>query len=258
MIGAIAGDIIGSVYEWNNVQTKNFELFGQKSEFTDDSVLTAAIADSILSSTPYSVKLREYFNKYPNAGYGGMFITWALTPGAGPYNSYGNGSAMRVSPVGWAYDDIETVISEAKKSAQCTHNHPEGIKGAQAVAAAIFLARKKESMSAIKSFISNKFGYDLNRDPNMIREAGYKFDVSCQGSVPEAIIAFLCSDSFENAIRKAIWIGGDSDTIACITGSIAEAFYDGVPDSIRKETFDRLDENLKDITNKFISKYVLK
>ncbi|HPG59682.1 MAG TPA: ADP-ribosylglycohydrolase family protein [Candidatus Wallbacteria bacterium] len=258
MIGAIAGDIIGSVFERHNAQTKNFELFGPFSIFTDDSVLTVAIADSIMNGKPYAVKLREYFFKYPNAGYGGGFVNWALTLDAGPYNSYGNGSAMRVSPVGWVYDNIETVISVAKDCAQCTHNHPEGIKGAQAVAAAIFLARKKETKRAIKSFIAEQFGYDLDRDLEEIRKAGYKFDVSCQGSVPEAIIAFLGSDSYESAIRRAIWLGGDSDTIACISGSIAEAFYGGVPDDIKKEALSRLNDNLRSVTEQFILKFILK
>jgi ADP-ribosylglycohydrolase len=180
-------------------------------------------------------------------------LRWALSDNSEPYNSFGNGSAMRVSPVGFAFQDLQTVLQEAKRSAEVTHNHPEGVKGAQATAAAIFLARTGNSKDAIKSYIQNTFGYDLERTTEQIRPK-YTFDVSCQGSVPEAIIAFLDSTDYEDAIRNAVSIGGDSDTIACITGGIAHAFY-GIPDAIKQVVLSRLDELLYGVTTRFMSKY---
>ncbi len=228
MIGAVAGDIIGSVYEWKNVKTTDFELFGQRCRFTDDTVLTVAVADCILSGREYSEVFREYGLRYPDAGYGGLFRKWLFSRNPLPYNSYGNGSAMRVSPVGFASSQLEAAIDEAKKSAKVTHNHPEGIKGAQAVASAVFLARKGKRKEEIQVFIEDRFGYDLHRGLDDIRP-GYSFDVTCQGSVPEAIIAFLESRDYEDAVRKAVSLGGDSDTIACITGGIAQAYYKQIP-----------------------------
>jgi ADP-ribosylglycohydrolase len=239
MYGAIAGDIIGSLYEGFNIKTTEFELFKNKSRFTDDTVLTVAIADALLSNKDYTSKLQEYGRKYPNAGYGGTFYKWIFSDNPQPYNSWGNGSAMRVSPVAYAFDNLERVLNEAEKSAAVTHNHPEGVKGAQAIATAIFLARKGKSKSEIKSYIQNTFSYDLERTIDNIRPQ-YTFDVSCQGSVPEAIIAFLESNSFEDAVRLAVSIGGDSDTIAAMAGSISEAFYGEVPGHILEEVKNRL------------------
>ncbi|MDO9535853.1 MAG: ADP-ribosylglycohydrolase family protein [Bacillota bacterium] len=250
MIGAIVGDIIGSVYEWNNIKTTDFKLFVPRSTFTDDTVLTAAVADSILKKIDYASALREYGRRYPHAGYGGMFKKWIYSENAQPYNSFGNGSAMRVSPVGFAFDSLVDVLDEAKRSAEVTHNHKEGIKGAQATAAAIFLARKNFEKEEIKKYIIDTFAYNLDQTLEEIRPI-YSFDVSCQGSVPQAIIAFLESDNFEDAIRKAVSIGGDSDTIACITGGIAQAFYNGVPPAIVTKVREILPDELMEVVDRF-------
>ncbi len=228
MIGAIAGDIIGSVYEWRNIKTTEFELFSPHCRFTDDTVLTIAVADCILNGKEYATTFREYGRRYPDAGYGGLFREWLFSRDPRPYNSFGNGSAMRVSPVGFAFPSLEAVMDEAKRSAEVTHNHPEGIKGAQATAAAVFLAREEESKEGIQRFIENRFEYNLHRKLEKIRPV-YRFDVTCQGSVPEAITAFLESRDYEDAVRNAISLGGDSDTIACITGGIAQAYYKSIP-----------------------------
>jgi len=206
IIGAIAGDIIGSVFEWNNVKSLNFDLFCPGSIFTDDSVLTLATMYALLNDTGYAQVYQTFGRKFPKAGYGHNFRLWLSSDNPKPYNSWGNGSAMRVSPIGWFYNNIGDILLEAKKSAEVTHNHPEGIKGAQAAAAAIFLARNGKSKNDIKNFIIDKFGYDLDRKIDDIRP-DYKFDVSCQGSVPEAIIAFLESTDFESAIKLAVSIG---------------------------------------------------
>ena len=254
MLGAITGDIIGSVYEWNNIKTKDFPLFDVNCQFTDDTVLTVAVAEVILNGGGYVERLKEYYRCYPDAGYGGNFRLWSESTSSEPYNSWGNGSAMRVSPVGFAGTDLDSVLREAKHSAEVTHNHPEGIKGAQATAAAIFLARNGYEKSAIKSYIETTFGYNLGQNLETIRPA-YRFDVSCQGSVPQAILAFLESADFEDAIRNAVSLGGDSDTIACITGGIAEAFYGGVPEPIASQSLARLDHRLSAVTGEFMSKY---
>ncbi len=260
MIGAIAGDIIGSPYEGRsrNIRTTSFPLFGPSSRFTDDSVLTVAIADALIHRTPFARKLKEYFEYYPHAGYGGAFSKWARRPRAGPYGSWGNGSAMRVSPIGFAFDSIEEVLEVAAESAAVTHDHPEGVKGAQAVAAAIFLARRGSGAGEIRDFIEDAFGYDLSEPLESIRSwyAREFTDISCQGSVPQAIIAFLESRDFEDAIRKAVSIGGDSDTIACMAGGMAQAFYGGVPGDIEDETLARLDERLSMVVLEFQEKYL--
>ncbi|MFO8054814.1 MAG: ADP-ribosylglycohydrolase family protein, partial [Bacteroidales bacterium] len=217
MLGAITGDVIGSVYEWNNIKTTAFPLYNEDSFFTDDTVLTIAIADAILRGTDFASSLKKWGRAYPDSGYGGNFMLWLQSGSMAPYNSWGNGSAMRVSPVGFAFNRLQEVLEKAKATAEVTHDHPEGIKGAQATAAAIFLARNGSSKKQIKQYVEKTFGYDLSKTPEQIRP-GYTFDVSCQGSVPEAIIAFLESTDYEHAIRLAISLGGDSDTIACITG----------------------------------------
>lgn len=231
MFGAIAGDIIGSVYEFNNVKKTDFELFMRDSTFTDDTVITIAVADCILNRKDYATTFREYGRRYPDRGYGGMFREWLFDDSMGPYNSFGNGSAMRVSAVGFACDTLEQVMAEAERSAEVTHNHPEGVKGAQAVATAIFLAKHGEGLAEIRSYIERNFGYDLSMTLADIRPR-YNFNETCQGSVPQAITAFLESENFEDAIRKAVSIGGDSDTIACIAGGIAHAYYKNIPSHI--------------------------
>lgn len=255
MLGAIAGDIIGSIYEFNNIKTKDFPLFSNSCFFTDDTVLTVAIADRLLNGGEYVDLFKQYHDQYPHAGYGGKFQLWAKSNSKEPYNSFGNGSAMRVSPVGFAFNDIDTVLIEAKHSAECTHNHPEGIKGAQATAAAIVMARHGFSKSAIKSYIEENFNYNLSQEIAEIRET-YQFNETCQKTVPEAIICFLESTDFEDAIRNAISIGGDSDTLACITGGIAEAFYGGVPKNISDRVLTILDEHTRKVTQEFIARYM--
>ncbi len=254
MIGAIAGDIIGSVYEWDNIKTKEFVLFSEGCFFTDDTVLTLALADTILTGIPYAENLRRFYHWYPHAGYGGSFRRWANDPDAGPYNSWGNGAAMRISPVGYAYDDLETVQSKAKEFTEITHNHPEGIKGGQATAAAIFLARSWKSKDNIKEFVEQRFQYDLSRHVDEIRPA-YTFDVSSQGTVPQAIRAFHDSTDFEDAIRTAVSLGGDCDTLTCITGGIAQAFYWVVPEQIQAKVYEILDDRLGEITRRFMERY---
>ncbi len=254
MYGAIIGDIIGSVYERRNIKSTEFELFQKKSVFTDDTVLTIALAEALLTNKNYTQALQKYGKKYPNAGYGGNFYRWIFSDNPQPYNSWGNGSAMRVSPVAYAFNNIEKVLEEAEKTALVTHNHPEGVKGAQAIAAAIFMARTEKSKNEIKSYVQETFNYDLERSIEEIRPV-YKFDVSCQGSVPEAIIAFLESSDFESAIRLAISLGGDSDTIAAMSGSIAEAFYKKIPENILSEAKKRLPDEFIDVIERFAEKF---
>ena len=250
MLGAIVGDIVGSIYEFNNHRSKDFPLFGEDCKFTDDTVLTIAVADCLMNNGNYTEYIKNYARKYTGRGYGGRFRQWISSESMEPYNSWGNGSAMRVSAVGFAYNDLEAVMNEAKRSAEVTHNHPEGIKGAQATAVAIFMARKGHSKEQIKAAIAQSFDYDLNRTVDEIRPT-YVFNESCQETVPEAIIAFLESKDFEDAIRNAISLGGDSDTLACITGGIAEAFYGGVPTDIAKKALSYLDFNMREVVEKF-------
>ena len=254
MIGAIAGDIIGSVYEHSPIKTKDFPLFDRRCRFTDDTVLTAGVALAILEDRPYHDPVRSVGRDHPDAGYGGSFIQWLLSDNPQPYNSWGNGAAMRVSPVGFAFEDPETVLAEAGKTAEISHNHPEGIKGARAAAMGVFLARTGHTKEEIRSRISRDFGYDLDRTVDQIRP-GYGFDISCAGTVPEAIIAFLDSDSYEDAVRNAVSLGGDSDTLACITGGISEAYYKEVPTRIRQKVKQLLTSDLLQITEAFSSEY---
>ena len=256
VLGAITGDIIGSIYEspWNNIKTKSFPLFQSESHFTDDTVLTVAIAEALLNHQNYTQTLKEYSHRYPKAGFGGNFRRWAASDDTDPYYSFGNGSGMRVSPVAYAFSDLETVKQEALKSAAVTHNHPEGIKGAQAIAMAIFLARSNAKKAEIKQKIEQECHYNLNSTVSKLQKT-YSFDLSCQGSVPQAIICFLEATDFEDAIRNAISIGGDSDTLACMTGAIAEAFYQDIPEKILQETYQRLDGELKTVIEKFKQKY---
>lgn len=254
MIGAIAGDIIGSVYEWNNIKTKDFTLFSPGCYFTDDTVLTVALADSILTGTPYEDNLKNYYRLYPDSGYGGSFLLWAMSRNSQPYNSWGNGAAMRISPAAYAYDDLDTVLQKAAEFTGITHSHPEGIKGGQATAASIFLARTGKTKTEIKEFIEKNFHYDLSKHVDEIRPA-YEFDISSQGTVPQAIRAFIDSTDFEDAVRTAVSLGGDTDTLTCITGGIAQAFYGGVPDEIVNKVYEVLDNRLGRITRDFMEEY---
>ena len=254
MIGALAGDIIGSVYEYKTMKSKRFPLFSAESEATDDSILTVAIASAILGDGDYEAAVRTIGCRYPDCGYGSHFYDWLFSKEPKPYNSYGNGSAMRSSPVGWAFDDEDTVLAEARRTAEFTHNHPEGIKGAQAAALATFLARNGADKEQLRHAISDRFGYDLDRSCDDIR-GNYGYDITCQGTVPEALIAFINSTSFEDAIRNAISLGGDADTLACIAGAIAEPFYRGVPEQIVSEVESRTPKELMTIVARFRSKY---
>lgn len=250
MFGAIIGDIAGSTYERHSFKFECCPIFAEGSTFTDDTVLTLATADHFIFGGSYEEVYRQFGRNYPHAGYGASFRQWMLSSDPQPYNSWGNGSAMRVSPIAWVGDDLQWVLDEAARSAEVTHNHPNGIKGAQAVAAAVFLARSGSSKEEIRNFISETFGYNLNRTIDGIRPI-YAFDVSCEGSVPEAIIAFLESTDFESSLRKAISIGGDSDTIACISGAIAHAFYQEIPDWMAAYCMDRLDPAQQSIISDF-------
>ena len=260
MYGAILGDIIGSPYEFDQgYKTKDFPLFSRNSKFTDDSVMTLAVADAFLSLPPEAseVEIRRflvrsmqtYGRKYPYAGYGGMFRRWLKGPNPQPYGSYGNGSAMRVSSAAWLFGDLETVRYMARLSAEVTHNHPEGIKGAEATSSAIYLARTGSTKAEIKAYIEANFHYDLSRTCDEIRPA-YRHVESCQKTVPEAINAFLEGESFEDVIRTAVSLGGDCDTLTAIAGSIAEGFY-GVPEELKKQCRERLPEDLRKVLRRF-------
>lgn len=254
MFGAIVGDIAGSTYERHNFKFESCRIFADGSQFTDDTVLTLATADHFLFGDSYADVYRRFGRNYPHAGYGEKFREWFLSPDPQPYQSWGNGSAMRVSPIAWVTDDLDWALEEARRSAGVTHDHPNGIKGAQAVVAAVFLARHGQSRDAIRRFISEKFRYDLDRTVEQIRP-GYIFDVGCEGSVPEAIISFLDSSDFESAIRKAISLGGDSDTIASISGAIAHAFYGGIPAWMSDYCLRLLDPAQRSIISDFWEKY---
>ena len=263
MYGAILGDIIGSPYEFDQGnKSKDFPLFSRNSRFTDDSVMTLAVADAFLSIAPNTddadicrrliQSMQFYGQTFPHAGYGGMFRRWLKAPNPQPYGSYGNGSAMRVSSVGWLFDDLQTVRHMARLSAEVTHNHPEGIKGAEATASAIFLARTGSSKSEIKACIEANFHYDLSRTCDEIRPT-YHHVESCQETVPEAITAFLEGESFEDVIRIAVSLGGDCDTLTAIAGSMAEGFY-GVPEELKQQCRQRLPGDLRKVLRRFEEK----
>ncbi len=257
MLGAIIGDIIGSRYEFNGIKTKDFELFPKNSDFTDDSVLTIATADAILNNKTYLKVYKNYPKNYPGRGYGISFYNWVRNEKVESYRSFGNGSAMRIAPVGWAFNTIDEVLEEAKKSAEITHSHPEGIKGAQAVASAIFLARTGISKKKIKDYIELNFEYDISRSVNKVRKNSV-FNETCMVSVPEAIICFLESSSFEDAIRNAVSLGGDADTQACIAGAIAEAFYKEIPKEFKRKASTLLDKDLISTVKQFREKFNIK
>ena len=255
MLGAIIGDVIGSVYEFNPTKDLDFALFTTASKFTDDTVLTIAVASCLLDNKDYSKTLRDFTLRYPHRGYGSRYFDWAYSNSDQPYYSFGNGSAMRVSPIGFGFSTRKKVLAEAQESASVTHNHPEGIKGAQATALAIFLARQAASKYEIRSQIESDFGYDLQRNYQDIQPE-YYFNETCQGSVPEAIIAFLASKDFEDAIRKAVALGGDADTQACIAGGIAEAFYKDLPAELIAQTVCRLPQEFIEIIERFYNKFL--
>lgn len=255
MLGSIAGDIIGSVYEHDAIKTTAFPLFQNNSIFTDDTVMTIATASSVMNNTSYAQSYKDFGRNYPGRGYGDRFHDWLQSDSLQPYNSWGNGSAMRVSPVGFAFETFEEVLEQAKQSAEVTHNHPEGVKGAQATALSIFLARKENDKETIRKEISERFDYNLNRTVEQIRP-NYCFSESCQKTVPEAIIAFLDSNDYEHAIRLAVSLGGDSDTLACITGGIAEAYYKGVPEHISSEVMKIIPQEFVEIIEQFRTKYM--
>lgn len=258
MLGAIFGDIVGSAYEFNNTRDYDFPLLSKWSRPTDDSCMTLAVARALLETEGQDDEavraavvrsMQEIGRQYPRAGYGGRFSQWLRLRDPVPYNSYGNGSGMRVSSAGWLYPTLEETLRAARLTAEVTHNHPEGIKGAEAVAAAVYLARTGADKASIRTFITERFHYDLDRTLDQIRPT-YRFYVDCMRSVPEAIIAFLESTSFEDAVRKAVSLGGDSDTIGCMTGAIAEAYY-GMPEVFQREAMARLDAPLREIVIAF-------
>lgn len=258
MLGAIIGDIIGSIYEFRNIKTTDFPLFGRDCSPTDDSVMTIAVAKALMDTSGqdkdrvYAALVKEMQfigQRYPNSGYGHTFRRWLMAETPRPYGSYGNGSAMRVSSAGWLYPTLEETRRMAALTASVTHNHPEGVKGAESVASAIFLARTGAGMAEIKACIEENFGYELDTPLDIIRP-GYEFDVSCQGSVPQAIRAFLEGTDYESTVRLAVSLGGDSDTIACIAGGMAEAMY-GVPEEIREMGLTYLPEDLRLIVDRF-------
>lgn len=260
MFGAIIGDIVGSPYEfdWNNIKTKEFPLFCERSCFTDDSVMTLAVAKALLQAEDegreadkhdFVTAMQQLGKAYPGAGYGARFSCWLDSEDPQPYHSFGNGSAMRVSAVGWMYDDLKGVRRMARRSAEVTHDHPEGIKGAEATASAIFLARTGKSKAEIKAYLEREFQYDLSQTCDEIRPY-YHHVESCQETVPEAITAFLEGESFEDVLRIGVSLGGDSDTLTAIAGSIAEAYY-GLDETWKKETYARLTEDLQEILRAF-------
>lgn len=255
MLGAIAGDMIGSRYEHNRCTDPRFTLFKKGSRFTDDTVLTVAVADAILNGLGYGETIVAYARRYPDAGYGSFFRRWISQDGIEPYNSLGNGSAMRVSPIAWAFESLDQVLLEAKRSAEVTHNHPEGIKGAQSVALAIFLARMGKGKEDIRQEIEMRFSYDLHRTLDEIRPT-YRWDSTSPGSVPESILAFLESTDLESAIRNAVLMGGDADTMAAITGSIAEAYYGGLLPGMISEVRARLSPELWDVVEEFNRRFI--
>lgn len=256
MLGAIVGDVIGSAHEGAGTKTKDFPLFVARSTFTDDSVLTVAVADWILGGQDLVDLLRAYYRTYPDRGYGGMFRRWASGLQRQPYNSFGNGSAMRVSPIGFAFETMDDVLTWSERSAAVTHNHPEGICGAQATAAAIYYARQGQEKDQIRNNLELRFGYNLSARLEQIRPI-YDFDETCQGTVPQALMAFFESTDFEDAIRNAISLGGDADTLACITGGVAEAYYGGVPEDLAARAIALLDDRLVMVIDRFRKRFHL-
>lgn len=253
MMGSIIGDVVGSRYENLNTNDLDFKWLSRFSTFTDDTILTVATADCILNDGNFLDYYRKYFWMYPYKGFGPKFILWNVLRKNTPNNSCGNGSAMRVSPISYAFSTLEEILDVAEKSAIVSHSHPEAIKGAKAISSSIFLLKENYSKEDIRKYIENTFNYDLQKSITDIHQ-NYKPSITCQGTVPQAIIAFLDSNSFEDAIRKAVYIGGDSDTIACMTGGLAEAYY-GIPGNIKNEIIKKLPNKFVSIINEFNEKY---
>jgi ADP-ribosylglycohydrolase len=254
MLGAIAGDMIGVPWESLGEKRYDFPLFSEYSRFSDDTVMTVAVAHALLEGCGYAEAMRALGRRHPFAGYGKYFEQWLIDASMGQYNSYGNGGAMRVSPIGFAVHSAEDALAEAERCAAPTHNHPEGVKGAQAVALAVFLARSGASKQDIRGEIAARVGYDLDRTVAAIRP-GYSFDVAAERSVPEAIICFLDAEDFEGAVRNAVSLGGDADTMACIAGAIAEAHWGGVPEKIAEEVRRRLPLEFLDVLDRFRARF---
>ena len=252
MLGACIGDIIGSVYEFNAWKSRDFPLFSEKSEFTNDTVCTIAVAECLLDGSDPAAGLRKWCHRYPGRGYGGSFAVWLRDAGMGPYNSYGNGAAMRVSPAAWLGRSLEEALAFARQVTEVTHNHPEGIKGAEATVTAIWLARQGEAPADIRRRIQASFGYDLSRSVDAIRPE-YRFNEICQDTVPQAIVCALEADSFERAIRNAVSLGGDADTLAAIAGPIAEVLF-GIPEDIRRKGRARLPKDMRDVLERLYEK----
>ena len=253
MLGAIAGDIIGSVYEFSPIKKTDFPLLSPESVFTDDTVLTVAVAESLLTGKSYTAALKHWGRRFPQAGYGQNFYQWLMSRCSVAYGSWGNGSAMRVSPIGWAFDSLDMTLKEAASSAAPTHNHPEGIKGAQAVAGTLWMARHKHTNDEIIKWLEESIGYRLPGSTAEIR-SDYSFDVSCQGSVPQAIQCFLEASSTEEAIRLAVSLGGDADTQACIAGALGEARW-GLDQTLEQEVLKRLPENMQETIGQFRTRF---
>jgi ADP-ribosylglycohydrolase len=256
VIGVIAGDVIGSVHEHALTKSTDFPLFDPRCRFTDDTVLTIATAYAILTGASYEAAYRDFGRQHPHAGYGGSFYDWLVAEEPRPYGSWGNGSAMRVTPIGLAFGNVDDVLREAECSAAVTHDHVEGIKGAQATALAVFMARSGSSKDQIREDLERRFGYDLHRTVDQIRP-DYQWDVSCQRSVPEAIVAFLDSSDVEDAIRLAISLGGDADTQAAIAGGISEAFYRYLPETIVEAVRARLPPTFIEVVDAFRQSFPL-
>lgn len=256
MLGAIVGDVIGSIFERKSLQSKDFDLFSPQSHFTDDSVLSIAVAEVLLSQpnptlADYAHQYKAYCRRYPTAGYGSNFLQWACSDSLDPYGSYGNGAPMRVSPVAHVFPSLHQVLQEAEKTALPTHNHPEAVRGAKAIAAATFLGKQGRSKTEIRDYLQGTLGYDLSQSYTTIAPSS----VASQDSVPHACIAFLDSQDFEDTIRNAIYIGGDTDTIAAMAGAIAEAFYGGVPADLAQAALDRLDDALRVVVDRFYQQF---
>jgi len=255
MFGAIAGDVVGSTYERNNVKHKGFALLPAGARFTDDTVLTLAVARALLSGEPLAHAMRELHGRYPEAGFGPTFRAWIEAGvAAAPPRSDSNGAAMRIAPTGWAFGTLEAVLDVAERITRLTHDHPEAVKGAQATATAVFLARHGAGKDTIRRHVETSFGYDLSVPLEDVRPH-YSFDLSCAGTVPHAIRAFLEAQDFEDALRNAVSLGGDSDTLACIAGAIAEAYFGGVPEAIARPVWERLDEPLRLLAQRFCAAY---
>ncbi|MBI1397320.1 MAG: ADP-ribosylglycohydrolase family protein [Betaproteobacteria bacterium] len=254
MLGAIAGDMIGSVHEWAGTKSTDFPLFTPASTFTDETLLTIAVADSLLDERDLADTFHEYFHRYPGAGFGGSFVQWAFRKRRAPYHSFGNGAAVRVSPIAFAFDTLDEVIARARASAMVTHDHEEGIAGAELMAACVFAARTGGTKQDIREIAERRFRYPVDTTLDEIRP-DYQFDSTCRGSIPASLVAFQESSDFEGAVRNAISLGGDADTLASLTGAIAAPFYGGLPQDIAAEVRRRLDDPLRAVVDRFVGKF---